>query len=345
MAGLARVPGIHALDADAALLGLIRDIALEDGERPAMQPTLASVGRARLDAGTDVREVLDRDRGARGDAINDAAANDVVVVAAAARCRARELPQMPPGAFRPLCLQRTAQAEVARFQFTPTTLPVKAVVATNGGARHPEIDADDDIGWLHRGRGNVNDDVQILVAPLADEIGCRGRTTHVARGVGGDAKRDALPSRDRGQIDDARGPVHTIGVEIVARRTRPRPGTRCAAPVSLAGQGALGRLDAGLDVEIGHQCGRNALAVAVRRVMQCHAVFLPRLPPAGADEVESVRELPPCLRQGAALLRGWRQAYPQRSIHPRILPYVTRFCTRKESGFTPARKDGGESGH
>src|SRR5438105_2442799 len=70
--GVARVDARHA---DAAFFRLVRHIGPEGGEAPAMQPTLAPVGLARLHALPDVGQLLHGDGCARWDTLDNAFAH------------------------------------------------------------------------------------------------------------------------------------------------------------------------------------------------------------------------------------------------------------------------------
>lgn len=123
---------------------------------------------------------------------------------------------------------------------------------------------------------------------------------------------------------------------------RPLPGPQSLA---LAGQGRLdgfGGAGTGRDDQLSRQGRVLGAERVVGRLVQLDAVPLLVRPTVGRDHVEARRGLGQRRQKHAALLGGWPQSDPDRSLHAHILPDFAasrRACERRS--IPPPAKAGG----
>src|SRR5262249_7334879 len=100
----------------------------------------------------------------------------------------------------------------------------------------------------------------------------------------------------------------------------------------LQGQRTLDRfsgLDAGLDQQVTHQARTDCLRLVVGQVMEAHPILFLLLPAGSTNQIEGTSKLLKGLQQGGFLFWGGMQLDAQRSIHTKMIPYMSNFCTKK----------------
>lgn len=169
--GLRGMPGVNPSHRTAALLSLVRDKALQLGERPAVD---AAAGRGLapdLRARTNVPQVLQHNCCAGQRGLHDLLRENVVTIAPEAGLFAPQPPQVSLGRLRAPLLQGPLQLEVPAFACFPGPLAQKAVVRRDGGAGQAQVYPHHRIGRLNHRLRQRDDDVQPPLPFALEQVG------------------------------------------------------------------------------------------------------------------------------------------------------------------------------
>src|SRR6266508_507071 len=322
------MPGVNPSHRTTPFLGLVRDKALELGERPGVHSALGGRAPLGLHPLTNVLEVFQNDRPAWLDGLNDLLGEHMIAVVAEAPLSVAYTFEMSFRAARAFLLQRSLEMKQSAFDCLPALLTQETVVRRDSRARDAQIDADNLIGRRNVWSKNRDDDVQPPPAITLNQIGGIGRIARILGAVIGNMKTDRLSPADERHPHRAALPIHAVGMQVVTRwaglRVRPRDlPTRFLERKRAFHR--FGRLDARLHVQIAHEGRILSLERVVQRAMQFDTIFLVLLPAVGTHGVEHRRKL--AAGFGKCVGLGWRRfkMYAYCALHMKSIPYITLF--------------------
>jgi hypothetical protein len=120
-----------------------------------------------------VGQVLNDDRGAGGEPVEDGFGEDVIAIASEPLFAAREASQVPFRGLAAVRLQSTSEAEGALDDFAPVALAVAVEPVVRGDSRtvYTEIDTDRRSSVGNLDRWEIHDDVEIERPLAEDQVG------------------------------------------------------------------------------------------------------------------------------------------------------------------------------
>src|SRR5207249_626227 len=117
-----RVARVHARAGDAFRLGLVDHKGAQLGEAPGVEPSLPSIALPCFHAVADVRQVLEDEHSTRGNAVHDAAREDVIAVSSETVNLPGGAAEVPTGRASAFRLEFSAKTKVPRFNLPPSPL-------------------------------------------------------------------------------------------------------------------------------------------------------------------------------------------------------------------------------
>jgi hypothetical protein len=309
-------------------LGFVLQKAFQLGERPGVQPAFRFPTTG-LDPSSNIRQILNDDRAAGLDALNDPFGEDVIAIPSEPLLAAREAAKAPFGTLRAVGLQSTPETEAALDDFAPLLLAEELPLRGDGGTSDAEIDAEGNSRFLCGRVRECDDDVQGEAPLLADEIGGGGRRSQGIQGVGWQLEGHIDPAPGGREAGDPRLPRKPVGMEIEAWRA-----DRCVRAADLFAllqqrqrrrnrRNRFGGFLPCLNVKVGNEGGVLALAITVGEAVQGVSVAVPKTPALGGDVIERGGKLCDRLVQRRSLLGGGLQLQSD-GTSPRLLSTARR---------------------
>jgi hypothetical protein len=356
---LTGVAGVYLCDAYPSLLPLVGNEVVELGKRPTVQASfvinvLLALASSHFRGVADVGQIFEDESRACRCMLDKTFGEDVIAVPVEAQSAARQLLEMSFRAFCPFGLQLSLEAETTPFYFFPVTRAKKLPVRGDGWTVQTEVNADHCIVFGNIGFRNGYDNMQPVLPIAIAQISRSNGIAKVFGTVSGNGEGKKQPSLRARKVDVMGIPVQPVCVKIVADRTEfdlwtvdrveDRSGLALLECLSdslsimrfllfLPGQCRLdrfGSLGTGLDEQIAYQSRTGRFRVIIGSMMQLHPVFLLMLPPIGNNMIKSLSKLFQRLLKSLSLLRGGMQLYLDRSVHTRLIPYMSSFGNKKK---------------
>ena len=322
-ASLTGLAGVNHNDLASSRFGLIFNKTLELSKAPGVE-SAAGLSMIDLDSISDVSEVFKNDSSTRFNIPDNRGGNNVVTIPSEALFAPSEASKMPFGTLRTIGLQITFKAKDKFDYFFLMTVPMKAVIGTDGRSCNPQINPDSLAIGYKFDIGQTDNDMKEKLTLVVNKISGGSFATDSIDGVRGNTKDNLHSTTGSRHTDDVLIPVHLEGMKVVSGRTNKRLGASNLVSFLLKRQGRLNRLGgllSGLYMQIGDQIRQSVLTVTVGEFMKSIGItgslFIAYL----TDCVKRLGKLMHRFMQSLGLLVIRFKLNLYRSIHPYIIPY------------------------